>query len=370
MLIYEITNTTGRKCNKKNDSCAARPATSAPSTYNYLESYYTSDSNREILQSSSADEYDSKNSKNNEKSNSKVNNTSIPNEIVTKETPSIIPNSGSITALHELCNQPNPSTEIIKIYASTYPWALKQKDSNGNIPLHVALNREDPIHNIICILLGACPESAKIKDKNNVLPLLLAVSRSKISSGVIKSLLQAHPEAASIKCYGSFALHHLIQKGNPTAENVRLLLQAYPLAASIPNNYGNLPLHFLCSSKSPTADSLRILMQSDPSTITYKNHLGETPIMRAINAANDCDKPEIKERCRLLLRVTERGILTGEQVALLKELNWQARKVIILLCVQYTSMKCGDENGSQASDVMQLYHSCPYDIWRLIISYL
>ncbi len=359
-ILFIINCFVGRKGNKKCDTDAIRPATSAPSTYSYMENYYTPDSNN-VLQSSSADEYDSKYSG---QSSSKT------NSVISKDVTTIIPNSGSITALHELCNQPNPSSEIIKIYASTYPWSLKQKDSNGNIPLHVALNREDPIHNIICILLGACPESAKIKDKNNVLPLLLAVSRSKISPGVIKSLLQAYPEAASIKCYGSFAIHHLIQKGNPSAENVRLLLQAYPSAASIPNNYGNLPLHFLCSSKSPTADALRILMLADPSTITYKNHLGETPIMRAIGAANECDKPEIKERCRLLLRIADRSILNDDQISLLKELNWQARKVIILLCVQYTSIKC-DENGvSQESDIMELYHSCPYDIWRLIISYL
>lgn len=64
--------------------------------------------------------------------------------------------------LHNLCSSSN-SIEMIRIYASTYPWTLKQRDSNGDIPLHVAIKRDDP--SLIVIYELACPRTACIRDR-------------------------------------------------------------------------------------------------------------------------------------------------------------------------------------------------------------
>jgi hypothetical protein len=71
-------------------------------------------------------------------------------------------NGDNCLKLHNLCSS-SSSIEMIRIYASTYPWSMKQRDANGDIPLHVAIKRDDP--SLVVIYELACPETARIRDR-------------------------------------------------------------------------------------------------------------------------------------------------------------------------------------------------------------
>ena len=270
-------------------------------------------------------------------------------------------------------------------YASTYPWALKQRDLNGDLPLHVAIKRDDPSHMIICELLRTCPETAQMKDINGDLPLFLACRRSKMQVGILKSLLQVYPAAAKLKSYGNTALHHLLHTGCATPENVHVLMSYYPEAIVTTNNFGNLPLHYLCASERPHLATVRAVLSAYPSGITFINKSGETPIERALGKKND---EEMRERVRIMLRASCTTALNDGQKQLLRQLNWEARRVIILLCAELARRNASSYEGigivshdeheemiirgdrqQKCKGLMDMYLACD-GVWRYIIAYL
>lgn len=262
------------------------------------------------------------------------------------------------TKLHELCNSANPSIEMIRIYISTYPWALKQQDMHGDIPLHVALKRDDQASLLICELLNKYPEGARVKDCDGNLPLFLACRQQKVTTNILKALLQAYPGGASSKSFGSLALHHLCQNGNSSPESIRLLITANPQAVTTPNSYGNLPLHFICASDKAQVEATRILMHAFPAGITHLNKMNETPIARALKK-NGSD--EMRERVRLLLRLADKANLN-------EDLNWGARKAVILLCAQFARNSDNDHDPNDRG-LLHYYKACD-GVFRHIIHYL
>ena len=278
---------------------------------------------------------------------------------------SVLSTTSHTTKLHELCNSANPSIEMIRIYISTYPWALKQQDMHGDIPLHVALKRDDQASLLICELLNKYPEGARVKDCDGNLPLFLACRQQKVTTNILKALLQAYPGGASSKSFGSLALHHLCQNGNSSPESIRLLITANPQAVTTPNSYGNLPLHFICASDKAQVEATRILMHAFPAGITHLNKMNETPIARALKK-NGSD--EMRERVRLLLRLADKANLNEEQLQLLKDLNWGARKAVILLCAQFARNSDNDHDPNDRG-LLHYYKACD-GVFRHIIHYL
>lgn len=251
----------------------------------------------------------------------------------------------------------NPSIEMVRIFISMYPWSLKQKNANGDLPLHVCLKRDDHSSLLICELLHKFPKSASIKDSTNSLPLHLACRKHK-NTTCIKALLQHYPTAAHTKSFGSLPLHHLCQNPSASVESIKLLLQANPNAATIANSFGNLPLHFICASDKPQIEAIRILISRNPRALTHLNTMGETPISRALKKSSGND--EMKERIRLLLRLSDKAHLNDQQKQLLRDLNWAARKAVILICAS--------KNDSLASSsLLHCYSSC---IFRHIIQFI
>jgi ankyrin repeat protein len=267
----------------------------------------------------------------------------------------------STTKLHELCNSVNPSIDMIRIYISTYPWSLKQKDASGNLPIHVALKRDDQAGLLICELLNKYPDGAKQRDSDGNLPLFLACRKQKVTASIIKALLQAYPAAAKVKAYGSLALHHLCQNGSATPDSIKVLIQANPVAVTSSNGFGNLPLHFICASDKAQVEATRILMNHYPAGITHLNKMNETPIARALKK-NGSD--EMKERVRLLLRLADKKNLNEEQLELLRELNWSARRTVILLCAHFAQGNDPNDRG-----LLHYYSACD-GVFRHIINYL
>lgn len=222
---------------------------------------------------------------------------------------------------------------------------------------------------VICELLNKWPEGAQVRDKNGDLPLFIAARKKRISVGVLRALINAFPAGAQTKIYGSYALHHLVMHGTASPEAIRLVLNSYPEAAFLPNSHGNLPLHFLYSTLMSNAqhqmEATRMLIKVNPTAITSLNKAGETPIQRALNLSNKYNE-EMRERIRLLLRLSDPSILGTEQKQLLRDLNWTARKVIILACVQMVS-KLQENDGERG--LLHLYSACD-GVWRYIIAFL
>ena len=231
---------------------------------------------------------------------------------------------------------------------------------------------------VICELILKSPETVKVKDRNGDLPLFLACRRPKVNVNVLRALLQVYPSAAHIKAYGNTALHHLLQKGNASPENVKLLLSFNPDAVKTPNNFGNLPLHYLCASERPDILTVRAVLEAYPSGITTVNKSAETPIQRALAKNND---EAMRERIRIMLRASRPSALSSGQLELFRQLNWEARRIIILLCVNlarrsHSMMSVATMPLSVRADdlqdckiLMDMYYTCD-GVWRDIIAFL
>ena len=251
---------------------------------------------------------------------------------------------------------------------------------------------------VICELLKKSPETAQIRDKNGDLPLFLACRRPRMNVNILRALIQIYPAAACMKAYGNTALHHLLHTGNASPENVKLLLSYNSDAVKATNSFGNLPLHYLCASERPHILTVRMVLEAFPKGITALNKAGETPIQRALVKNND---EAMRERIRIMLRASCSTALCMNQKDLLKQLNWEARRIVILLCVnlarrsttQYVlpqnnktneinktygnNENNDDENAVQESStesgstevLMEMYHTCD-GVWRNIIAFL
>jgi ankyrin repeat protein len=231
---------------------------------------------------------------------------------------------------------------------------------------------------VVCELLKKSPETAQIKDKNGDLPLFLACRRPKVNVNVLRALIQIYPTAAHVKSYGNTALHHLLQTGNASPENVKLLLLSNPDAVRMQNSFGNLPLHYLCASDKPHILTVRTILDAYPKGITSLNKAGETPIQRALAKNND---EAMRERVRIMLRASCSSALSSGQQSLLRQLNWEARRIIIVLCANLA--KKSRDSAQQASGsssetaeasadckiLMDMYYSCD-GVWRDIIAFL
>jgi hypothetical protein len=326
---------------------------------------------------------------------------------------------GASHPLHSPSSQPCSSlpTVVPRSYTETYPWALKQRDPQGDLPLHAAIKRDEPSHMVICELLRKCPETAQARDVNGDLPLFLACRRPRVAPGVLRALLQAHPAAARARCYGNTALHHLLHSGDASPDNVRLLMTAHPEAVYAANAFGNLPLHYLCAREAPHILTIRAVLSAFPAGITALNKAGETPsryllvlfhcmhpwqpllltnvpsilhttphritTQRALSTQND---EAMRERVRIMLRASHPAALDPNQHGLLRQLNWEARRVIILLCAELARRTTGDGaavgaagaragasagsegdgiivGGGRTKGLMDMYQSCD-GVWR------
>ena len=183
-----------------------------------------------------------------------------------------------------------------------------------------------------------------------------------------------YPAAAHIKAYGNTALHHLLHTGNASPENVKLLISYNAAAVRTPNSFGNLPLHYLCASERPHILTVHTLLECFPSGITTVNKSGETPIQRAL--AKNNDEP-MRERVRIMLRASCSSALSGGQQDLLRQLNWEARRIVILLCVTLARRSLNNsipknnkgEDYQEYQVLMDVYHTCD-GVWRDIIAFL
>ena len=101
---------------------------------------------------------------------------------------------------------------------------------------------------------------------------------------------------------------------------------------------------------------------------------------RALSKQND---EAMRERVRIMLRASHPAALDPNQHGLLRQLNWEARRVIILLCAELARRTTGDGaagaagagaqagaegdgiivGGGRTKGLMDMYQSCD-GVWR------
>jgi len=303
----------------------------------------------------------------------------------------------SFMRLHELLSVPSLNLEVIRMYITTYPMnALNQRNDAGDLPLHIALKRPEPESIIICELLNRFPASAREKDSTGNLPLFLACRNPKTSYGVVRLLLSIYPQAAKVKVFGSLALHTMFYAGNSSVDIARMLLSVNADAARTPNFHGNLPLHYICASSLSDAnlDIVRMLLSRYKDGVLYHNKEGDTPLSRALksvtkqpymlpltsnsqnallNYVHQAQSSGAMKIIRDLLNSANMYDLEPMQQFLRSELNWNARKSLIMCTVKVMRDKQmqkgnGDESDGQKGFFLTLMDY--NDVWRKIICFL
>jgi len=75
-------------------------------------------------------------------------------------------------------------------------------------------------------------------------------------------------------------LHLICLQRHPPLELLQVLLQIYPLAASLPTPHdGNLPIHYVCESGCEDESVFAALLASFPQSLEGKNHKDKTPLL-------------------------------------------------------------------------------------------
>lgn len=101
--------------------------------------------------------------------------------------------------VHACVGTRNCPVRFVFLALNLWPEQLKEKDTDGNLPIHIAAfsipKRKHRRFNTLIKVVTMYPEGARVPDKNGVLPLQLAVqSRKKWDEGV-RELFEAYPEA-------------------------------------------------------------------------------------------------------------------------------------------------------------------------------
>eukprot|EP00957_Ditylum_brightwellii_P045272 3432234-Ditylum_brightwellii.AAC.1 len=160
------------------------------------------------------------------------------------------------TALHLACEY-RASLDVISLLLSSWPDAVKEKNSQEDIPLHVACTHGASL-DMISLLLSSWPDGAKEKTSLSQTPLFVACNY-KAPYDVVSFLLRSWPDATKeINDYGWTPLH-LACCYDASFNVVSLLLSTWPDAAREKDNAGCTPLHSACRSET-SLDVVQLLL--------------------------------------------------------------------------------------------------------------
>lgn len=232
----------------------------------------------------------------------------------------------SATPGHLIAAVRHPRMEVVRSLYNFYPRMANSKDNDGDLPLHYAARYSESTE-MIQFLLQANPSATKVHGEGNLVPLQNALYNESetLKVAIVKVLLDADPAAAStVHSDGDTVFHiainqeckrdlleHLLAafpagvrvqndigylplhaacltKDIPrSVENVELLLDIYPEAASVPCVYGHIPAHLAAESSTPEVLSkvLAAYPQGIHCVCTEDN--GNTPLFKAVAANNE-----------------------------------------------------------------------------------
>eukprot|EP00957_Ditylum_brightwellii_P123910 9445132-Ditylum_brightwellii.AAC.1 len=155
------------------------------------------------------------------------------------------------TALHRICQNDNPSLEVLSVVLKAYPEAAREKDYWDRTPLHLICGNRRASLEMVSMMMKAYPEAAREKDIHGCTPLHLICGNRRTSLGTLIAVLNAWPEATRKKdILGGTPLHLICGNRRASLEMLSTVLKAYPEAAREKDNRGSTPLHIMCVNKS------------------------------------------------------------------------------------------------------------------------
>lgn len=231
------------------------------------------------------------------------------------------------------------SKEILLELIDIYPACCKVKDRQGLLPLHIAVwsnTSTEVIERLVKLYPGACSEL----DFYSFTPICLGAWNS-CSIETLSILVETYPEACREKnTFGSLPLHCAVQD-SALPENVALLLKVYPQACREVDNDGNYPIHGLTAyifnyfkrhHKFPSHSKvcLELFVKEFPESVHMSTTFMKCPL--EIFFENKYFVP--KDIMRMILNSCPSKLVLSpnlSHIAEYRELNWQARKMFVLL---------------------------------------
>ena len=290
--------------------------------------------------------------------------------------------------IHAVLDVDDPWHKTVLDLIEAFPEALEARDGSGRLPIHVILDRRNPDKRIVKLLLEKYPDAAAAKRGVGRVALHYAVFSEKPDLEVLQSIQQAYPEGVSAcDLYGRLPLHYAVDKARPSTSIVQYLLSEYRGAAATKDTHHRVPLNVAIERECSNLSVIKALYHAYPDAVGEVGPMGKYPLQLAV----ECAVPNIHTvhflasmRPDLIQTVTQFPPKTNESAyevatrrrnnnvlrtflliskhinpGLLKDLNWNYRKIAFLL-VNKTSVDVVDDgDGASTTGVntpRSLYH--------------
>ena len=163
-----------------------------------------------------------------------------------------------------------PSVRLLESLLEAFPDAVRERTSDGDLPLHLALYSYSSIK-IIRLLITAYPESAAERNKYGNLPLHCAL-RNNLNIEIITIILDSYPQGAYERDEANWLPLHIVLKADAPRENViSILLERCPDLAKEKDFGGELPLHYSLRKSSISLDTVRVIFNAFPDAVHETN---------------------------------------------------------------------------------------------------
>jgi hypothetical protein len=264
------------------------------------------------------------------------------------------------------------SATLFDRVADAFPTALRVINNDGMLPLHWAAAKSRSLP-IIQRLLTAHPEAVSQANAEGYLPLHCAGQNDDLN--IVRTIYQAFPEAISIRDHeGGLPLHHACCF-TENVQVVRFLYEAYKDGITVAQDHGGIaPIH-LAASQNDSPEIIRFILSVCPQTAALRDDdgwcaahclLGQknwSPqrleclriVLRANATLSDLYQPSLNDVvARMILRHERR-----QDLARFLELNWKARRPIMLLFVylakSMTTFQDGDQTYHRSYRTLQMF---------------
>ena len=262
--------------------------------------------------------------------------------------------------LHAALDCDDPWYKTVVDLIEAFPEALDARDGSGRLPIHVILDRNNPDKRILKLLLEKFPDSAAAKRGVGRVALHYAVFTDKPDLEVLQCIQQAYPEGVSAcDLYGRLPLHYAVDKVRPSTVIVNYLLHEYISGAATKDTHNRVPLNIAIERECNNLAVIKALYNAYPEAIGEVGPMGKYPLQLAVECATPnihtvhflaSMKPEIiqmttqfppkinesafevatRRRNNSVLR-TLLMISNHISPSLLRDLNWNCRKIAFLL---------------------------------------
>jgi len=310
-------------------------------------------------------------------------------------------------ALHHLVHTGSASPEAVRLLLAVNPGAASSRNSFGNLPLHYLCASPKPHLESVRILMAAFPEGVSSFNADGETPISRALARS----------TEDVPRATVATISGnSSSSSNLYAIGAAASASAAASLKRGASASSLDRLAAPSSQQHATPGQAPNASGLSAPLQplsnSDNSAKKSSGGYGaggEDEKDADEEAALPMLSPELekalrRERVRLLMFASSPSALSEDQRALLRQLNWEARRSGMLVYHAMTKVDEEEEEGNAAGyggggdddDVVEgicaarteeeeaeaeaemkrkhrlglLRAACCADNWRLVVSFL